>query len=72
MGRRPGPNYYALGQRMAMHLEGVCTYAQIAAELGVTDKRVYQIAMVALGKLAYGLKKQLGSPPASACTFNEN
>lgn len=42
---------------MAMHLEGVCTYAQIAAELGVTDKRVYQIAMVALGKLACGLEK---------------
>lgn len=48
-----------MGQRMAMQLEGVCTYAQIAAELGVTHQYAHKIAMVALGKLAYGLKKNL-------------
>ncbi len=58
-GRKPGPNYFALGQRMAMHLEGVCTYAQIAAELGVTHQYARKVAMVALGKLAYGLKKRV-------------
>lgn len=58
-GRKPGPNYFALGQRMAMQLEGVCTYAQIAKELGVTHQYAYKIAMVALGKLAYGLENRL-------------
>ncbi len=53
--------YYRLGVDLSKHLEGVSTFAEIGVELGVSKQRAYHECMVALGKLAYGLKRQLGS-----------
>lgn len=58
----PYDDYARLGMQMSMHLESVCSYEHIALELDVSVQRAHQIAMIALGKLAYGLKKQLQPP----------
>lgn len=60
MGRKPGINYFAIGQQMSARLEGVCGYEAIAAELGVSVQRSHQVAMIALGKLVHGLSTRLG------------
>ncbi len=52
--------YHDLGKELAPSLTSNYTYDEIGAELGVSHQRAYHLCMVALGKLAYGMKKQLG------------
>ena len=56
--------YHDLGKELAPHLSANYTFEEIGAELGVSRQRAYHLCMMALGKLAYGLKKNL--QPAGA------
>ncbi len=49
--------YHRLGEEMSRHLKPNYTYEEIGACLGVSKQKAYHEAMVALGKLAYQLKK---------------
>ncbi len=46
---------------MVKKLDANYTYEEIATELGITMKRAHYECALALGKLVYGLKKNLQS-----------
>lgn len=49
--------YHKIGESVAPHLDKKESYSKIGKELGLTKQRTWHIAMVALGKVAHGLKE---------------
>ncbi|GFO67908.1 hypothetical protein GMLC_14870 [Geomonas limicola] len=52
--------YLKMGQELSRHLDTNCTYEEIGACLGVSKQAARAETLVALGKLAYQLKKMWG------------
>lgn len=58
-----GPTWrarYRMGIDMAKHLDGFCTFEQVAAEIGTTPQNAYTESMLALGAFCFGLRQKLG------------
>lgn len=51
---------YRIGAELARQLDPVKTYEEIAQELGISKQNAYTMTVLALGKLAIGLKQRLG------------
>ena len=60
MKRRPTfEEYHRLGEKVSKELESCCSFTQIGRAIGVNKQRARYIGMVALGKLAHGLRQVL-------------
>lgn len=51
-------DYHRIGETVAPQLDAHASYREIGDRLGLTKQRTWHIAMVALGKLAHGLREQ--------------
>lgn len=61
MALRPSwKRYHRLGEEVARELDTNYNYQQIGDSLGISKQKAYHEAMVALGKLAYQLRANLG------------
>lgn len=50
--------FHKLGEEIARDVEPVATFEEIGRSLGISKQQAWHLCMVALGKLAYQLRKQ--------------
>jgi hypothetical protein len=61
MALRPSwKRYHRIGEEVARELDANYTYQQIGDSLGISKQKAYHETMVALGKLAYQFRANLG------------